>query len=90
MDNQKVLQKVTKEIELACSQEELQIVKVAYLGKKGIITDLLKSLKDLSLEEKKSKGAEINTLREKVSLLFDNRLNDIKTSKTYFGSFNII
>mgnify|MGYP001176189072 CR=1 FL=1 len=81
MDNQKVLQKVTKEIELACSQEELQIVKVAYLGKKGIITDLLKSLKDLSLEEKKSKGAEINTLREKVLLLFDNKFNDIKASQ---------
>ena len=81
MDNQKVLQKVTKEIELASSQEELQIVKVAYLGKKGIITDLLKSLKDLSLEEKKSKGSEINTLREKVLLLFDNKLNDIKNSQ---------
>ena len=33
MDNQKVLQDVTKEIELASSQEELQIVKVTYLGK---------------------------------------------------------
>tara|TARA_B100000579_G_scaffold364788_1_gene323868 strand:- start:878 stop:1927 length:1050 start_codon:yes stop_codon:yes gene_type:complete len=83
MDNQEVLQKATKEIELASSQEELQIVKVAYLGKKGIITDLLKSLKDLSLEEKKSKGAEINTLREKVLLLFDNKLNDIKTSQIH-------
>ena len=34
MDNQKVLQDVTKEIELASSQDELQVVKVAYLGKK--------------------------------------------------------
>ena len=34
MDNQKVLQDVTKEIELASSQEELQIVKVKYLGKR--------------------------------------------------------
>ena len=55
MDNQKVLQDVTKEIELASSQEELQSVKVTYLGKKGIITELLKSLKELSLDEKNRK-----------------------------------
>tara|TARA_B100000900_G_scaffold48603_1_gene35981 strand:- start:3055 stop:4104 length:1050 start_codon:yes stop_codon:yes gene_type:complete len=80
MDNQKVLQDVTKEIELASSQDELQVVKVAYLGKKGKITELLKSLKDLSLEEKKSKGAEINLLREKVQLLFETKLKDLKIS----------
>ena len=78
MDNQKVLQDVTKEIELASSQEELQIVKVTYLGKKGRITELLKSLKDLSLDEKKSKGAEINLLREKVQALFEVKLKDLK------------
>jgi phenylalanyl-tRNA synthetase alpha chain len=55
MDNQKVLQDVTKEIELASSQEELQIVKVTYLGKKGRITELLKSLKDLSLMKRNRK-----------------------------------
>ena len=80
MDNQKVLQEVTKEIELANSQDELQIVKVAYLGKKGRITELLKSLKDLSLDQKKSKGAEINLLREKLQILFETKLKDLKTS----------
>ena len=79
MDNQKVLQDITKEIELASSQDELQIAKVTYLGKKGKITELLKSLKDLSLDEKKSKGAEINLLREKVQLLFEIKLKDLKT-----------
>ena len=52
MDIKKVLNEVTKEIEQSSSQQELQNVKVAYLGKKGKITELLKSLKDLSLEEK--------------------------------------
>ena len=57
MDIKKVLNEVTKEIEQSSSQQELQNVKVAYLGKKGKITELLKSLKDLSLEEKKSSGS---------------------------------
>ena len=63
MDIKKVLNEVTKEIEQSSSQQELQNVKVAYLGKKGKITELLKSLKDLSLEEKKSSGSKLNLLR---------------------------
>jgi phenylalanyl-tRNA synthetase alpha chain len=81
MDSQKVLQDVTKEIELTSSLEKLQEVKVLYLGKKGKITEILKSLKDLPIDEKKTKGAEINALREKVQLLFENKLKQIKTTE---------
>ena len=49
MDIKKVLSEATKEIEQSSNQLDLQNVKVAYLGKKGKITELLKSLKDLSL-----------------------------------------
>ena len=52
MDIKKVLNEVTKVIEQSSSQQELLNIKVAYLGKKGKITELLKSLKNLSLEEK--------------------------------------
>ena len=69
MDIKKVLNEVTKEIEQSSSQQELQNVKVAYLGKKGKITELLKSLKDLSLEEKKSLGSKLNLLRIEVDNL---------------------
>ena len=60
MDINKVLNEAIKEIEESSNQLDLQNVKVAYLGKKGKITELLKSLKDLSLDEKKSTGAELN------------------------------
>ena len=55
MDINQVLKDASKEIGLANSQADLQSLKVSYLGKKGKITELLKSLKDLSLEEKKNK-----------------------------------
>ena len=58
MDINQVLKDASKEIELANSQADIQNLKVSYLGKKGKITELLKSLKDLSLEEKKTKGAQ--------------------------------
>ena len=69
MDIKKVLNEATKEIEQSSNQLDLQNVKVAYLGKKGKITELLKSLKDLSLDEKKSIGAELNQLRGEVDNL---------------------
>ena len=78
MDIKKVLNEVTKEIEQSSSQQKLQNVKVAYLGKKGKITELLKSLKDLSLEEKKSTGAKLNSLRRDIDDLFKNKFNDLK------------
>ena len=78
MDIKKVLNEVTKEIEQSSSQQELQNVKVAYLGKKGKITELLKSLKELSLEEKKSSGSKLNLLRIEVDNLIKNKFNDLK------------
>ncbi len=78
MDIKLVLNKAAKEIEACDSQQSLQDIKVAYLGKKGKITELLKSLKDLSIEEKKSKGAEINSIKEEVEFLAKKRLSEIK------------
>ena len=68
MDINEVLKDASKEIELAKTQADLQNLKVSYLGKKGKITELLKSLKDLSLEEKKTTGAQINSLRDSVAV----------------------
>jgi len=81
MDIKKVLNEVTKEIELSSGQQELQNIKVAYLGKKGKITELLKGLKDLSLEEKKSLGSKLNLLRIEVDNLFKNKFNDLKVEE---------
>ena len=78
MDIKKVLNEATKQIERCSSQLELQNVKVAYLGKKGKITELLKSLKDLSLEEKKSTGAKLNLLRTDIDDLIKKKFNGLK------------
>lgn len=53
----------------ACSTlEELDALRVRYMGKKGILTQELKQLGGLSMEERKSRGAALNTLGEKISL----------------------
>ena len=53
------------EAELAAVKDaaELENIRVAYLGKKGSITALLKGMKDLSVEEKKDFGQKVNILK---------------------------
>lgn len=52
------------ELAAASSPEELEKCRVAFLGKKGSITELLKNLKQLSPEEKKEAGGSINLLKK--------------------------
>jgi phenylalanyl-tRNA synthetase alpha chain len=81
MDIHQVLKEATKAIESCNSQQQLQDIKVAYLGKKGKITGLLKFLKDFTLEEKKSKGAEINSIKAEVEVLIEKKLSVLKTQE---------
>jgi len=81
MDINQVLKDASKEIDLAKSQEDIQNLKVSYLGKKGKITELLKTLKDLSIEEKKTIGAQINLLRDNVDSLIKEKLFEVKNNE---------
>ena len=64
-----------------CSLEtltELDALRVAYLGKKGSITALLKGMKDLSVEEKKTFGAEVNSLKEYATEKIEAKVAELK------------
>ncbi len=66
---QEVIQKITD----AQSVKELQDVRVAYLGKKGPITDLLKGMGKLPAEERPKMGALVNEMRQEVTAVLDAR-----------------
>jgi phenylalanyl-tRNA synthetase alpha chain len=57
----------------AFSVAAIEEVRVAYLGKKGKITELMKTLGSLSVEEKKSFGAAVNQLKNEVTAAIDAR-----------------
>ncbi|MGN0521850.1 MAG: phenylalanine--tRNA ligase subunit alpha [Eubacterium sp.] len=46
---------------------DLEQIRVAYLGKKGSVTDLLKGMKELSNDEKKAFGQKVNELKGAVA-----------------------
>ena len=54
---------LAKDLEGTKTLQEVQNLKVKYLGKKGLITDLTSNMKDLSIEEKKEVGKFANDLR---------------------------
>ncbi len=49
------------------AMEELEQLRVEYTGKKGYVTELLKDMKNLSPEEKKTFGQEVNVLKNEVN-----------------------
>ncbi|MBQ8567775.1 MAG: phenylalanine--tRNA ligase subunit alpha [Oscillospiraceae bacterium] len=57
---------------------DLESIRVAYLGKKGSITDLLKEMKNLSNEEKKSFGQKVNELKNEVSEKISVKMQELK------------
>lgn len=47
--------------------EQIETIKVEYLGKKGKITEILKTLSSLSIEEKKEIGSQVNVAKTKLT-----------------------
>ena len=62
-----------QEISQATSLTTLKEVEVKYLGRSGQITELLKTLKDLSPEEKRTTGQEIQNLKTAFTEAYSSR-----------------
>lgn len=67
-----------KEIEAVKSSEAAEKLRIAYLGKKGRVTKLLKGMKDVSGEQKKEMGLHINQLKKYAEESISVRLKKIK------------
>lgn len=61
-----LLNRFLEEKEKANSTDALETLRVKYLGKKGEVTELLKGLGKLPIDEKKIVGAAINELKAKI------------------------
>lgn len=55
--------------------QQLEDLRVSFLGKKGIITELFSNLKTLSADQKKAFGNELNKLRDNVSEHIESKKN---------------
>lgn len=69
---------LTAQIEAANDLQKLEEARVAALGKKGRITDLMKSLGGMAPEERKDFGAAVNALKDEVAALIERQESALK------------
>ena len=55
--------------------KELDEMKVKYVGKKGLISDLQSKIKDVSNEEKREFGQKVNDLKNKFNTVYEEKRN---------------
>lgn len=77
--------KLQKKAEAAINQTQdmrvLEDIRVEYLGKKGLLTDILKGLSSLSNEEKPKVGQWINEVKQNISELIQNKKQQLKENE---------
>ena len=64
---EKIISDFSLKINDVKNKEALEELRIEFLGKKGLVTGLFANLKDLSFEEKKSFGADLNILKEQIT-----------------------
>ncbi len=70
-----------EELALVNDLQELDNIRVKYLGKKGLITDLLKGMKDLSNDERKAVGALVNELKQEAGNSITEKIEELKLAQ---------
>lgn len=72
---EKIKEEALKQIEASEALEKLNDIRVAYLGKKGELTTVLKSMKDVAPEDRPKVGQMVNEVRE----LIEEKLEESKS-----------
>lgn len=67
-----------EEIKTVSTNEDLENLRIKYMGKKGLVTDLMKEMKNLSNEEKKTFGQTVNVLKTKVNDALNEKREEFK------------
>ena len=76
MNTQEIIKQIDNVINSVTNLQELNNVKVEYLGKTGVITNLQSKIKEIPNEEKKEYGMKVNEVRT----YFNNKYEEKNTS----------
>ena len=74
----KIKEEVQKYIEESETLQKLEEIRVNYMGKKGIFTELSKKMKDLAADERPKMGQVINEFKEKITSFLDEKNKELK------------
>ncbi len=78
IDPNSLIEELKKDLERVKNEEELAKVKAKYIGKEGVLTQLISKIKEIPKSERKEYGKKVNELKERVEDLIDKRKGKIK------------
>ncbi|MCK5595514.1 phenylalanine--tRNA ligase subunit alpha, partial [bacterium] len=85
----KIEEKFSSAIKDVSLPEHLEEIRVKYLGRKGVLTSLLKQVSALSNDEKPIFGKLLNDLKNNLSTKISEKLADIKSGKKIKSKLDI-
>jgi phenylalanyl-tRNA synthetase alpha chain len=78
MDIQQIKNELKKDIENIQGLNELETLRIKYLGRKGIIAGLTSGLSKLGVEQRRAVGQEVNALKNQITLGLKKRQEELK------------
>ena len=73
-----ILEEAKKQLSEAASQEKAEEIRVKVLGKKGRLTEILRSMGSLGAEERKEVGKKANEVRSEIESLLEAKKKELK------------
>ncbi len=81
MSNEEILNSLEEEVKQAKTNNELNEIRIKYLSKKGTISLLTSKIATLPVEERKELGSKLNELKNKATLIIEEKKNKIDTEE---------
>ena len=78
MNTQEIQNQIKESIDSIKNIQELNNIKVEYLGKTGIITNLQSKIKEIPNEQKKEYGMKVNEVRTYFNNLYEEKNNQLQ------------
>ncbi len=75
------IQKIKEEILKAKNLDELQRLEIKFLGRKGLINNLLSKIREIKTEERKDYGRQVNQLKKTIEELVLRKKTDLENKK---------
>lgn len=79
-DFTQINEQVNADVDGIQSEQDLEAVRIKYLGKKGLVPEMYASLSSVSPEQKPLVGKHANELRNRLTQLLDEKKKSLKTS----------
>lgn len=78
-------QKALAEAETAADAQTVEAVRIRYLGRKGMLPDIMKGMKDVAPEDRKAYGQTANALKEELQAVLDRRKAELASASAALG-----